>query len=293
MTKKQMQMLAAAAGLMLAQVPVTSQAAVDWTFDSSNCLSTVGGSCSAESWSSTRTYDEGGSGPDVTVSGWANTIGSNTMMQQGDVTHFGGGNGLGVRNADYPGGPNGGGDDGEGTPPEHAIDNNDRFDFVLFDFGASVTLSEVTLGFYSNDSDITVLAFTDPSSDPLDGDNVNDLNDRTLTATAQDLTGNGWTLIGNYDVDGIDGSSVPITAGINPGDVSASYWLIGANADIFGGTCTQGSSPDCDNSPKDYVKLIALAGDINTPPPPTTSVPEPSTLLALAGGLALIRRRRA
>lgn len=272
----------AALGFCVGFVPENASAMVVWTFDTTNCVATIGpsGNCGSgdNNLSDGRTYQtSAGTGGNVSVSGWGNTISSNTQLELGQITHFGGG--LGVRNADGPRGQ----DTIEGTSPEHAIDNDERFDLVLFDFGTQlVELNQITLGWWQQDADISVLAYTG-NLDPTNSTGTDYIGDRQAWWNSdadkdEDLTSHGWSLIGNHDV---DNTSTPGTQDINPGNVASSYWLVSAYNPVFGNTCTPANSY-CQSDYADYFKILSLAADIR----PAVRIPEPTTLLLMAVGLA-------
>jgi len=182
-------------------------------------------------------------------------------------------NGLGINNRDGSTSTGQAFDTGDlvGTVPEHAIDNDQRYESVLFSFGAVVDLKSVTLGYppsgSSLGSDIIVLAYTGTGAP-------------SLTGTYSGLIGPGkWQAIGAYgNVSALPG----MTANINPTDVSSQYWMIG--------TYIPGLGVNEPNAGTDYAKIAALGG--TTPP---SKVPEPGSL-GLAGltigALGLVRRLR-
>ncbi len=183
--------------------------------------------------------------------------------------------GLGINNLD--GGSCGGCDAGDikSTAPEHAIDNNQRYEMVLINFGvANVNISGVTYGWtgttdYSGaGSETTVLAYTGSGTPTLGGQTWGGLS--------------GWTKIGNY-ANTTDGALVATNA---PASTYSSYWLIGAYNPLTPGiagsaclTCVAGN---------DYVKLKSLVGSVQT-----SKVPEPGSLaLVCLAFIAMLNMRQ-
>ncbi len=215
----------------------------------------------------TKTYCPA-SGPSVTASAWANTAdiapvpaGANTALAVAQLEVFSGG--LGVRNADWNLAV--GKDTSEGSSPEHAVDNNERFDSVRFDFASSVQLSSLNIGWVGSDSDITVLAYTGGGAPALAG------------TTYGSLTGGGgWTLVGHYLNAGTGAEA------INALGYSSRYWLVGAHNSLVGGSDKQYDGNDA-------VKIKSLTGE-------ERRVPEPAALsllgLGLAGLASRLRRSR-
>ncbi|GAB4256777.1 MAG: hypothetical protein Kow0065_05700 [Methylomicrobium sp.] len=119
-------------------------------------------------------------------------------------------------------------------------------------------LNSITIGWKSNDADISVLAYTG-SGAPAS----------LIGTTASSLLTAGWQLIGHYANLVVDTAKA-----INTTGVSSSYWLISAYNTAFGST---GNGFDTKN---DYFKIEKIGGERKTPNTPP-SVPEPSILLLL------------
>ena len=249
------------AGITLA--PQSASAYVNWWLGGCDTSSaTHGNSC-------TYTGSDGTS--QVTASAWSNTNGGS--LEAATLKEYSGG--LGVINVN------------EGTAdPNHAADNEGSIDVVLFDFSnlpndAEVDLTNVFLGYYQDDSDISVLAYTGAGPMNLDG----------VDYTQAGMQAAGWTTIGNYDVDFTDNTS-PYNQPIAT-NVTSSYWLVGAYNPSFG-ACTVGT---CQTSEpyRDYVKIQKLKGELDIPPPPPPGVSEPGLLVLMLGmtaPLAMRRRRK-
>lgn len=185
---------------------------------------------------------------------------TNTVKQAIEQDYIGKWDGLGVEKTDSP---------------NHAVDNQGGdFDMHLLSFDQMVILTSLDFGWYQNDTDVSILAFTGT-----------DFNSSSLLGKKwQDLLGLGWSLVGNYyNVD-----YKPNTGTVNGEKVAAQYWLVGAYNDVFGGFSGDNVDKTTGN---DYYKLKGIT--VETPPP--VKVPEPSTLLLL--GLSLmtlagLRRRK-
>lgn len=223
---------------------------------------------------------------------------SNTILNTAYLGLYGSA-GMGVTNQDGVVSTSCSGDQdcGEGTianttPPEHAMDNNQRYDMILFSFSTSVKLSQVTIGYPAAnatscsgvspcDSDITVLAYTPTGAQPA----TPTLTGQTFTAAA--LTAAGWTFIGNYaDLD----AATNKTANINSSGVGSQYWIVAAYDPLYSGCIyapTGRSNSSYCNAGDDYVKVLAVAGD-------KYKTPEPNSLLlfGIAATLGVWGRRR-
>lgn len=165
----------------------------------------------------------------------------------------------------------------ETVNPEHSIDNNQRYDMVLLSFSSVVKLTQMKLGWFQNDSDVTVMAYTGVGAPTLVG--------KTYSQLA--AANSGWSLIGNY---ANIGSTNP--ANINAGGVFSSYWLIGAYNPLVSGATTGAMLTDS----YDYVKLASVSGCVQgaTGCNPPSKVPEPGSLALMGVGLlGLLRMRKA
>jgi len=290
------------AGAWLA-VSAPGVAMTNWRFDTASCASVTNngatsGTCSQGSETLTRDYRSDGTEPAVRVSGWANVgpnvqVGNqypdNFALRQGSITHYSGG--LGVDNqgagladpdtmAARP-------DDGEGINPEHAIDSDQHTDMVLFDFqavgGSSATwrLTDITIGWSQTDRDISVLRYTGAGAPDLTQSYLDDC----CSGIDSSLTGDGWEVIGNYQVPGSGSTEGTVDISADTVGLESGYWLVSAYSSAFGSCayCGRGN---------DYFKVLSITGQGGTPPPPGGQVPEPLTLLLVASGLPLLRRFR-
>jgi hypothetical protein len=265
---------------------------VKWKFEfpTVSCTSTscYGNTKNASTVSGSFTYGSTPGTGSVTASAWANSVGStNTAIESAYLVAWGS-NGLGVQNRDgetMPGNPGGSGVDlVEGSAPEHGMDNNQRYEAMLFSFNAATKLTGVEIGWPpagSYDSDIFVMAYTGGlATPPLAG------------LSFSSLLSNGWTLVGNY-ADLVPGSVASVNTGAQTGGTvyTTNNWLIGTYSGLGTG-CQDGRSGgfnDGCSGYNDYVKLLSVYGDR------TKQVPEPGALLLLGvafAGIWATRRRR-
>ncbi|MBS0346801.1 MAG: PEP-CTERM sorting domain-containing protein [Proteobacteria bacterium] len=265
-----------------------AHAATSWSF-------TTGGTESGGgNFGNTRSYTSG-VGSKVAVSAWSDTKNASTggvknaYIESAYLGSWAGG--LGVTNRD---GANGAGDKNEGTialtqAPGHTMDNDSRYDSMLFDFGGKAAkLNSVTVGWWTGDSDITVLAYTGKGTPTFMS------ADQGYAA----LLSSGWSVVkssagktgtahysnaaGGAPTESTNAAKyVPLA--VNDLNISARYWLVGALNTLVQSLPT-GTSV---NKGDDYVKIAGVSATFDTP--------EPSSMVLASGALAgvvLMRRRR-
>lgn len=154
--------------------------------------------------------------------------------------------------------------------PSHAMDDQYNKESILLTFSTPVSLTSFQIGYSNTDSDMSVLRYTGSTNPGLS------------SKTYSTLTSNGWAVVGNY-------ANVATNADVAVAGASvlSSYWLISAYNSAFG------TGTGLDNS-NDFVKLLSII--TNVPTTQGSGVPEPSSVLLVAIGLAgltALRRRRA
>lgn len=211
---------------------------------------------------------------------------NDNLLESAYLYHGIGWQGLGVKNNDAGGtsSSTAGKDYQEGSSPEHSIDNNERTDAVLMDFGSKkVRLDTIDIGWVGGDSDFFVLAYQGVGTPTLSGTSYKDLS--------------GWTLIGNYSNQGVKNVDLATAASgsvINAdrANIYSSFWLIGAGGFEVGTGVVFDTTKNCTSKGcstvknYDYLKLAGVGGTVKNGVVPPASVPEPGSLALL--GLAFM-----
>ncbi|MEC5397994.1 exosortase-dependent surface protein XDP1 [Uliginosibacterium sp. H1] len=278
----------------MASMPASAE--VSWSFSSSSCSNGVGnslyGSCSSTGSPS--------SAPDVTARAYSNTGGNSwtgtdsangatnpsrsnlQTIEQAYVGVYSSNPGeLGVTNYDATSRSGQIIDTSEGSNPEHSLDNNQRYDSLLFSFTSAIQLTAVQMGWWSGDSDITLLAYTGALNQ--DGSIP---SSKLIGLTYSSLLTNGWVLVNSYS--NVQSNKTVV----NAGGISSQHWLLGAYNPLGGSAAySQGD---------DNVKVKYLFGEYSTSSSSSSSssggtVPEPGSLLLVSlsvAALAGLRKRR-
>jgi len=228
-----------------------------WDFTTSNSATTSFGSGSGtSSYGNSLTFNQNGNSVNVTA--WADTnevsSGSDKIESATAANNY-----WGLLNYNRNSGD------------EHYVDNNGDFEMLLLDFGDAVSLTSIDLGSYSNDSDVSIGAFT--SMPTLNGSTWSSVASSAFFTTSFSNIGNAAYAINNLK---------------NNIVVEARYWLIGAYNTAFGGNTGWTGA-------KDYIKIagITTKNALSPKPDDSTAVPEPSSLAIFACfGMALLWRRR-
>jgi hypothetical protein len=201
--------------------------------------------------------------PGVAMSAWGSTTLSTTStIQKAWIGNYGS-NGFGITSQSS--GELTAAHDPDASSPlfQHAIDDVNAYESLMFSFSSAVTLNSISIGFKGSDADATVLEYTgagDPTTKLLAGESY------------ADLLNNGWKIVGNL----LNMS----TGGTITGGTASQYWMVGAYLPIGA------------NGPADGVSdAFKISGFVAT-----RAVPEPGSiaLFGIAGvAFAASRRRRA
>ena len=212
-------------------------------------------------YKTSRQYSSGGL--NLTVTGYT----GNNKITSTSVGAFGQ-NGLGAEKA---------------NTPNHAVDNSgSNFDMLLFTFDQAVSLDSTSIGWWQNDSDLTVLAYTGTGSAA---------STFTNKSWSQAITTANWSG-GHF----MDVAATGKTASSNPLDLFSTTWLIGTFLQPVDAKFSRYGTNK--KTGEDYVKIKSVS--VSTPPPPPHEVPEidgshAALALALLSGLvafATERRRK-
>ncbi|MFZ2974521.1 MAG: exosortase-dependent surface protein XDP1 [Ferribacterium limneticum] len=230
----------------------------------------------------------------LTVSAFSNTGGANTESNLADggvsqtietatLNVYDGG--VGVKNNDaYTSGATYW-DNKETAEPEHAIDNNQRYDMVLLSFADMVKLESVNLGYVNTDSDLTVMRFALTKADGSQYAASDVKNGLLSGITYSSLADNGWEVVGHYT-----GTNSTGSRGVNSQELYSSYWLIGAYNPLVGSTDKVFGVGGVDRN-NDYFKLnTVIASACTSQCGSTTNVPEPNSIALMLVGLVGLSR---
>lgn len=252
--------------------PNSSASAPVGAFASGSTAGTDGGFASQTLEYKSITYADPLAGS-LKVEAFANT-GASGLIESAYLTYQGSTSGLGVTSREvWVNGTNNNEltATGGARDPEHSFDNRGATELLLFSFSSAANVNTVDIGWWSNDSDLTLWAYTGSSAFASLGNQ----SYSTLAASTN------WT---KWQPSSVSNSDPSFSSRDSSGKlVYSSYWLL-----------TPGSTAD---TSKDYIKLAGIGATIAPPtsPPPATGVPEPESIAlmgAALAGMAFVRRRR-
>lgn len=263
------------AGVLASALPGLAIADIVWDFTSAGACSP---SCSA--LGASRTYT-GSDGSTVKATAWSNTGGNDTTSSQGTATPTNVGtlqaaylgsysSGLGVGNTEIATNQ----DNREpADQPEHAMDNDQRYDSILLSFTQKVTLNAVNIGYANGsstgDADISVFAYIGNSGNPPSVQ-------PTLTSSTYDALSTS-ALWKKTSFPGTGPNAIT-----TPGAGSAQYFLVAAYVPQTG--VSDGTNLGAGG---DYLKVSGVTA--------SKAVPEPNALLLVGlvmAGLWSTRRAK-
>lgn len=280
-----------AAGLMATMMVSTTASALE-RFNISNdsfCVAAETGSdCDGfEQWKTYQSqYDANAL---LRIEGWAFTEPGATNNKFGEANLIDYGGGTGIRNGDYNSVSGCGADEDcyEGGSPEHAIDNNDRDEFVLVEFETDDwAMTHVGTGWAAEDNgstvDIQVWYWDGAASGPgvADGTGGLDTNGGGRDLSGGDLT--GWALLGDYTFDEYNPGTVSVQSSTVP-TATSKYWLVSPKVCNVSNSCGDHN----DHFKLNLIKGLEVADAGGNGP----SVPEPATALLLLAALPFARKR--
>lgn len=221
----------------------------------------------------TQTIGSGVNAVNLKISGWSDTADFNKSRDKkieaaDSITRYSSG-GIGMNNQD--------------SDDEHTADNTSNadgrdYDMFLLEFDHAVNLSKATYSWLLNDRDDTQVTVAAINTNNISGKGWGKV------ARSENATSNaGYNIASGFqNMQGTSGSGSGsyYTNMTSTSGTYSNFWLIGALNTAFGG-----NSSDVGN---DGFKLsgVSFSKDPGTPPPPATSVPEPTSIMMF--GLALI-----
>lgn len=221
----------------------------------------LGGTVNGSGYGNSIVYNTviGGQNVSLKVTAWSITTASTPKITAAKVVQYSGG--LGITNS------NGSTDVGS---PEHAIDNEGWYDFLVFQFSTPVDVNGFHIGWEDVDTDATVRYGQVNGAFP----NLNNMTQTSFNA----LLPNSVQIPGG---DSIGNRSIPV-----PGEYNV--WTIGASTVLDMTTC---GKYDRGCTPKpiyDYFKIDSISV--------TNAVPEPGTWMMMILGIGAVggamRRRQ-